>query len=236
VEKPVGLCADQCDPLLSALHRRPVPTAVGYMNRYRRSVEAARQVLAGVPVLGLSGNWVCGMYKVPWWARREQSGGQINEQCTHLVDLARYLAGEITEVHAQAQQATETADLDTAASVLLRFAGGTLGNLFYSCLAKTKQISLQVFTPEGRLALEGWDLELRRDGLGARVPDIPAETEPIFIKEVAAFFAALDGEMPGGIKSDLDDAVRTQRVVDAIRASLRSGRPEPVNQPVRRNP
>jgi len=30
----------------------------------------------------------------------EQSGGQFVEQCTHLVDLSRYLIGEITEVSA----------------------------------------------------------------------------------------------------------------------------------------
>ena len=227
VEKPVGLCAAQCDPLLVALHRRPVLTAVGYMNRYRRSVESARQVLVNIPVLGLSGNWVGGMYKAPWWARREQSGGQINEQCTHLVDLSRYLVGEITDVYAWAQQAAEAADVDTAVSVLIRFASGTLGNIFYSCLARTKQIGLQVFTPEGRVALEGWDLALRREGLGSKIPDEPAETEPIFVKEVAAFFAALERGTADGIKSDLEDAMRTQRVVDAIQVSLRSGLPEP---------
>lgn len=30
--------------------------------------------------------------------RFKQSGGQFVEQCTHLVDLSRYLKGEITEL------------------------------------------------------------------------------------------------------------------------------------------
>jgi predicted dehydrogenase len=231
VEKPVGLCAAQCTPLLGALRERPVVNAVGYMNRYRRSVEAARHFLAGVPVLGLSGNWVCGMYKVPWWARKDQSGGQINEQCTHLVDLARYLVGEVVEVQAVAHRPAEAPDVDGEAAVILRFAGGTLGTLFYSCLARTKQIGLQVFTRDGRIALEGWDLELRRDGTA---PEAPPEKEAVFVKEVAAFFDALDSGRPGDVRSDLADAVRTQRVVDSIQASLASGKPEPVPGEARR--
>src|SRR4051812_15358679 len=35
VEKPIGLDAQQCLPLLELLDKRPVVNAAGYMNRYR---------------------------------------------------------------------------------------------------------------------------------------------------------------------------------------------------------
>ncbi len=46
VEKPTGLSAQNCGTVLRALLQQPVVTAVGYMNRYRESVQQARQRLA----------------------------------------------------------------------------------------------------------------------------------------------------------------------------------------------
>ena len=37
-----------------------------------------------------------------WWVVKEKSGGQLVEQTTHTVDLARYLIGEAVEVWASA--------------------------------------------------------------------------------------------------------------------------------------
>jgi len=223
LEKPVGLSALHSAPILRALQDRPVPTAVGYMNRYRNSVECARRFLNEAQVLGISGHWVGGMYRVPWWSRRDQSGGQINEQCTHLVDLIRYLVGEIEEVHAMRRQSDEGSDIDTAASINVRFANGTLGNLFYSCLANKKQIDLRIFSPGGMVALQDWDLQLRCDDGLAIENNPPPEEGPIFVKEVAAFLNTITSDGPSFIRSDLADALRTQQVIDAIQTSLASG-------------
>ena len=48
------------------------------------------------------GRWMGGMPGVAWWRRQEGSGGQFVEQTTHIVDLLRYCAGEVTEVYAAA--------------------------------------------------------------------------------------------------------------------------------------
>jgi predicted dehydrogenase len=232
LEKPIGLSAGHGEPILWALQSHPVPTAVGYMNRYRNSVEWVQRRLDGKSILGVSGHWVGGMYRVPWWSRRDQSGGQVNEQCTHLVDLFRYLVGEIEEVHALGRHSTDGSDVDTAASINLRFTNETVGNLLYGCLATRKQIGLRIFSPDEMIALEDWDMRLRlqpgpeneaRDG-DLRLPD----DGPIFVKEVAAFLDAVAELGPSRIRSDLVDALRTQRVVDAIQSSLASGRLERV--------
>jgi predicted dehydrogenase len=228
VEKPIGLSAAQAAPIVAALRRNPVPNAVGYMSRYRDSVARARRLLAGSTVLGVAGHWVGGAYRVPWWAQPEQSGGQVNEQCTHLVDLVRYLAGEIEEVHAFGRKAGDGTDVETAASISLRLSGGVLGSLFYGCLANRKQIGLRVFTPTGSVALEGWDMTLV-EGADLEPGDAPRpEAESIFAREVAAFVGAIQDRDPTRIKSDLVDAARTQRAVDTIRLSMSTGRRERV--------
>src|SRR5215471_17324210 len=72
IEKPVGISVAAVADLAELAARRSVPTAVGYMNRYRNSVRLARERLQGCTVLGVSANWVDGIYKVPWWTRSDQ--------------------------------------------------------------------------------------------------------------------------------------------------------------------
>ena len=66
-----------------------LPQLLSYtLYRWENNIRAAA-------VLGAAGNWVNASYAVPWWGRRELSGGPVNEQATHLVDLARHLVGEV---------------------------------------------------------------------------------------------------------------------------------------------
>ena len=125
VEKPLALSAEDAAPLIAALARRPIPTAVGYMNRYRPSVERARTAVSG-QLMGIVGRWVCGRYGVPWWGDPARSGGPFNEQLTHLVDLCRYLGGEIREVQAMTEGSG-------TAALTLRLDNGAPCALCYSC-------------------------------------------------------------------------------------------------------
>src|SRR3712207_7603293 len=51
------------------------------------------------------------------------------EQAVHVLDLARVLAGEVTEVHAAATGTVPEGDVDAATAAVLRFAGGAVGTL-----------------------------------------------------------------------------------------------------------
>src|SRR5690606_11824369 len=107
IEKPVGLSADDGEVLLRALNKSPVVTAVGYMNRYRPSVQRVRQAVRSGRILGVVAHWAGRRYAVPWWDNPARSGGPINEQCTHVIDLCRYLVGEVCSIHALAGDAVQ---------------------------------------------------------------------------------------------------------------------------------
>src|SRR5262249_50112984 len=100
VEKPLGLAADQCVPLVESVKRNKTLTAVGYMNRYRKTVSIARDRIASSTAIGVCFQWFASRYRVPWWLDPAQSGGPINEQCTHYIDMCRFLLGEVSEVQA----------------------------------------------------------------------------------------------------------------------------------------
>jgi predicted dehydrogenase len=227
IEKPIGTSTGQCMPLLEALRSRPVINSVGYMNRYRDSVVLARRLLAARKPLGLACHWVAAVYGVPWWLRPSDSGGPFNEQGTHFIDLCRYLLGEIIQVTGHAPGSASSGGLSDTVVATLEFSSGIFGTVFYSCRASVKQIGFKIFSAEASLSLEGWDLHFP-DSQSTR-PNSPPDKEDIYLKEVSAYFEAIKEGDQSLVKCDLEDAARTQLVVDAILRSLSSRRPEPVS-------
>ncbi len=224
LEKPVGVTAVAAEPLVAALNSSWVVNAVGYMNRYRDSVNEARLLARERGVLGLSCNWVAGQYRV-WWRKNEElSGGGMNDEATHLVDLARYLVGEIAEVVATRDYGSNRTSMAGTVAGTLRFETGQLGTLLYSGQASRKQIGLRVHTPVGELRLDSWDFDLIYDDKKVLGRPCGTDRSDIFRTEVKAFMDAVWNSDSSTVRSTVVDAVRTQRVVDALRESCTDGR------------
>ena len=223
IEKPVGLSACDGEVLLRALDRSPVVTAVGYMNRYRPSVQHVRQAVQDERILGFVAYWAGRRYAVPWWDDPARSGGPINEQCTHVIDLCRYLVGEVSSIQVLAADAVQPS---LSAMLGIRFDSGALGSVFYSCEAQEKMISVRVITEQRDYRLEGWDLtfEYQRDDRADEMPVFLRETDA-FLREIRRWHSGHRGTAEALVFSDLRDAVRTQRVVDEVLHSTRGGQP-----------
>lgn len=231
IEKPIGLSTRDCTTTLELAQTEDVLVAVGYMNRYRTSVNYVRKQLEERSPLGFIGHWVCKQYLVPWWSQVELSGGPINEQATHMVDLARYLVGEIVSVEALAPRHAALAPY--GAVTTLEFENGIVGSFLYSCAANTKDIGLRVLTADGALELAGWEFQLRAAPNPAHSLGDPG-AEDVFITETRAFIDAVRSDNGSMVRSDLADALRTQAAVDAIQQSLKTGGRVDVAAPLRR--
>src|SRR5262249_36713213 len=142
VEKPVGNDLGVCREIAQEVERRGLLTAVGYMTRYRKSVQAARGILKEDPAVAAHGGWIGRAPKMTapihhWCVVKEKSGGQLVEQTTHTVDLVRYLMGEVAEVYAAAARGFVTGipgyTNDDASILTLRFASGAVAALYSAC-------------------------------------------------------------------------------------------------------
>jgi myo-inositol 2-dehydrogenase / D-chiro-inositol 1-dehydrogenase len=222
LEKPIGLNAEQCLDLLRALEERPIINAVGYMNRYRDSVLCARQQIQAAFPIAIAFQWFSARYGVPWWLDLNQSGGPVNEQCTHYIDLCRFFCGEISEAQALVRPLIGATGAEGTVAINLRLENGLIGSGLYSCEASHKQMAFEVFLPDRSVRLEGWDLRMTEE----------ARTEDIFVKEVSAFFKAVQSGDASTIQSDIASALKTQSVVDAVRRAMKSGLPERVFDPL----
>ena len=216
VEKPIALHSSQLENLRSALATRPVVNAVGYMNRYRASVQRLKTSIEADRTIAMSAQWTNSTYKVPWWGDKRSSGGPVNEQATHFVDLARFLFGEIAAVSALTQPHYEHRDLVGTAAINLQFANGLVGSMLYSCQAEYKSIAFRAQTMNDEHLLEGWELADRNERHHS------GNKNEIFEIETNAFVDAVLGEQDK-VLSDVADAIHTQVVMDSIAEAISSG-------------
>ncbi|MEG1426606.1 MAG: Gfo/Idh/MocA family oxidoreductase, partial [Oscillospiraceae bacterium] len=100
VEKPVEISLAAALKKSEAVKFSNVITAVGYQERYSPVLDLVKEIIAKEPVGLVYGSWIGGMPGPKWWRTKEESGGQIVEQTTHIVDMLRYLFGEVKSVYA----------------------------------------------------------------------------------------------------------------------------------------
>lgn len=99
VEKPVAISMDMAARVLAAVREHHLITQVGYMFRTASTIIKAQQMLAGRAVAMVQAHYYMpGMPGKGWWAKLGQGGGQLVEQATHMLDLGRFLAGDVKTV------------------------------------------------------------------------------------------------------------------------------------------
>jgi predicted dehydrogenase len=114
VEKPVAIDEPTATSIATRLAGRPLVTCTGYHWRWLDIFDRAAELLADRPARLVQCSWLDKVPPPTWWLRRDGSGGQTVEQTTHVLDVARGLAGEVAEVHAFASRAAAPSVHQTA--------------------------------------------------------------------------------------------------------------------------
>ncbi|MEM3194193.1 MAG: Gfo/Idh/MocA family oxidoreductase [Candidatus Bathyarchaeia archaeon] len=238
VEKPVNLYLEQARKIASAVERKKLLTSVGYMNRYRRGVQMVREILRSDPPILILGGWISGIPKFSpeapiwgWLLRKERSGGQFHEQVTHTVDLARFLCGEIWEVHAYSvrgfnRDAPPEYNIEDASVVNVKFVGSAVGSFWASCSSNANGggITLSIYANRTTALFTGWEHNLRLFRLNMEPLDVPGEPN-IFEIEDNAFIDAVRLNDPSKILCTYMDGLKTMEVTIAANISMETGKP-----------
>jgi predicted dehydrogenase len=155
-EKPLAVSYAQATAALAAVTRAGVHHAVGFNYRRLPAVALMRQMVADGAVGEVRlwrASWLSDEFTDPatpwdWRFDRAMGGTTIADLGSHLIDLARWMVGEISEVSAQSETfiterpvaggtgaagagtgGSRAVTVDDASSALLRFAGGARGTL-----------------------------------------------------------------------------------------------------------
>jgi predicted dehydrogenase/glycosyltransferase involved in cell wall biosynthesis len=224
VEKPVALDLATAEEIAVEVARAGLVTAVGYHWRYLDTVDEVRRLLTDNPARLMSGYWLDSTPPPEWWWHEDKSGGQMVEQTTHLIDLARWLAGDVTRVFGLAghtpREEFPGLDVPTVSTASVQFASGAIANFASTCLLGwNHRVGLHLFGD--RLAVEITDHDLMVD-VGRGRPVRGAEGDPVW-REDRDFIDAVQGK-ENRIRCPYADAVETHRVTLAIVESARTGR------------
>jgi predicted dehydrogenase len=213
VEKPIGINLDTVKEILSLIEKRGIIVSVGYHWRYMDITKEAKELISPEKIGMVLGYWMGGLPMVPWWRRKEQSGGQFVEQTTYIVDLARFIVGDVEEVYALFDRRlvfdVEGMNVPDVGTVNLKFKNGVIGNISNTCaLNFGYTVGLHIYGRNIVIEVLGNKLVINEQG---KKIEKQARLNPS-LEEDRIFINAVKTKDPSCILSTYRDAAKTLAV------------------------
>lgn len=238
IEKPLAIDSAQARELMEALPRdAPLPTMVGYMNRFNDMYQKAHSVLKS-GVLGRCQTFRATMYISQLMAagkgwrydKKMSGGGVLVTQNCHLLDLLLWMFGEVEWVSAHTRN-LYSKQVEDLVHCYMSFENGLSGwidtswsvrhhrTLTTSIEVQGENGTLQFSDDEVRLFLDspkgdfaqGWTTFQKPDLFQGVSFDVAG---PYYTRQMEAFVGAVREKTP--IESDVSSAFRVQCLMDAI--------------------
>jgi predicted dehydrogenase len=242
-EKPLARDAVEARSMLAAVEDAGVVNMCAFNYRFVPAVRRAREI---VETGGLGEiRHFRGVYRQSWgpdadragvWRfdRNMAGGGALGDLASHVVDMARYLAGEIVSVAGAEATFVPGRSVDDAVAAAIGFENGAIGTIEATrfATAELNRFTWELNGSEGTLA---FDLErLNELWLNGRRELVMPEGwwpnghglgwEHTFVFELRRFLDAVAGRgevAPHG--ATFRDGVRAAEICDAILVSAREG-------------
>ena len=222
-EKPMGMNAAQCRQMVKAARDRNVVLGVAHVFRFEESILKLRELLAagriGAPVFArCEFSFFAGPHHARTWLHDASlaGAGPIFDIGVHCIDTLRFvLQDEVVRVSCTASSDARSGDVESAASLTLEFAKGTI-----EIVGQTG-----VLSSENALTVEHpVEVQLRHDG--KVIESAGLSNTNAYTLQVDAFADAIEGKSPFPIPGE--DGWQNQEILDAALRSMKSGATETV--------
>jgi predicted dehydrogenase len=230
VEKPGARCREELLTLADAARRTGHLVRVGFNHRFHPSVEAAKAIVASRQYGGVLyvraryGHGGRPNYAREWRADPSVSGGgELLDQGSHLVDLTRFVIGDVTLAFAELPTLFWPMSVEDNAFLALHGNDGGIAWLHASWTEWKNLFSMEVALERARVDLEGLGGSYGTERLTVHTmrPELgPPDTttrewagpDESWRLEVEDVMAQLGGSEPVG--ADLDDAAAVLQLID----------------------
>jgi predicted dehydrogenase len=261
-EKPLGRTAEESYEIWSRVAGAGVRHMCAFNYRFVPAVRLARELIEAGELGELY--HFRGRYLQEWgdvdseaWRfdRAAAGSGALGDLGAHVIDLARYLVGEISEVSALTRTFKEGREVDDAFEAAVAFEGGAVGTIEASrfCAGRKNAFSWEINGSNGSMAFDLERLNELQVALRGSSPAPSAQGfrtvlvseadhpfwehwwphghiigwEHSFVHEIHHLLAAIAGS--GEVRphgADFEDGYRAAEVCDAVVRSAESGRRE----------
>jgi predicted dehydrogenase len=257
-EKPLGRDADEAYEIWSRVAATGVKHLCGFNYRFVPAVRLARELIEGGELGEIRHfrarylqDWAEDPSLDTWrFSPEDAGGGAIGDLATHVVDLARFLVGEIAALSGLVKTFVQGRKVDDAIEAVVEFEGGTIGTIEATRLALGRRNAFQ-WEINGSKASLWFDMErmnelqvFRADGdraRGAKTVLVSEADHPFFdywwppghivgwgdtfLHEVVHLLHAIAGDREvSPHAADFEAGYRASEICDAIVRSSNEGR------------
>lgn len=228
-EKPPAFDADQGRAALEAVRKAGVINNVGFMYRWLGIVEKAKELMAGRKLAAIRSVFLSGpavRMAIPgWFFLRDKSGGPMMDQAIHVLDLHRYLAGEVERVHAfgnnQIQPKREDFTVEETIVMDLQYDSGVIGSHTHSWACSVSIAQIELISDLSRVTIDLRGKRVFGKVEGAEIDE--AMSDNCYLTEVENFLKAVESQDQNILKSSYQDAINTCAVTWAGLESIDTG-------------
>jgi predicted dehydrogenase len=232
VEKPGGRNSDEVKRLNDVTQSAGVTVRVGFNHRFHPALQRAYSIFSdgGIgPLLYIRGRYGHGGrpgYEREWRADPAiAGGGEMLDQGVHLIDLARWIAGDFTTVTGHVGSFFWDMPVEDNGFVMLKTSAGQVAWLHASCTEWRNLFSFEIFGRDGKLQIDGLggSYGLERLTYYRMLPEMgPPETtiwefpweDRSWKLEVDNFIACIDGAATSGASTP--DGIAALSIVEEI--------------------
>jgi predicted dehydrogenase len=243
VEKPAGVNANEASELVEIARASGLTLMPAYCLRFNEVRTRARDLIRR-GVVGNIRTLAAAKGSPPldgWLADPNRGGGQLLFLGSHLVDQLLWLHRQaVVRVYATMTFRDDTGSDESTAGVI-EFADGVCATISVSQAAGVPYDHLEITGDRGRILSDWMTNRIDIESTATHEHPYPAtefiqtdKLQPMYDAEMAEFAAAVHiGRQPS---VDGHDAIRTLRVLDALRESALSGAPVAVDDEVQGSP
>jgi predicted dehydrogenase len=234
-EKPPAFKIEDASAILKIMKKSKLPVVVGFMYRYLPSVLRMKQLIGDRPINLVQSSFFCPaatIWQLPgWFYIKERSGGHILDQAVHVMDLVRFIGGDISLVHTLGNNVirpkADDFNIEDSSATSFRFTSGASGTHVHSWTHSEFTGFVTVVGKDYRLSLQldntltGFVGETKIDEKFQPAPD--GLSHHYF--ESIAFLEQVRTKNFSSAHSPYQDAAKSLSTVIAMNQSIETGKP-----------
>jgi predicted dehydrogenase len=162
VEKPAACSIDELQPIMDLVKNKNIKVHVGFNHRYHRAIRKAKEIVesgALSDIMFIRARYGHGGrlgYNREWRANPMLSGGgELIDQGSHLIDLARWFLGDFSEVNGFAYTYFWDMPVEDNGFLLLKTFKKQVAFLHASCTEWKNLFSMEIYGRNGKLEISG---------------------------------------------------------------------------------
>lgn len=226
-EKPLARSAAEAGSIVDAAREAGTPLGVAFCHRFHTPVMQVKDAITSGRLgrVMMFRNRFGGKQDMTgrWFSDPEAAGGgALMDTAVHSVDLARFLAGDVSWVSAAAVDLAGRYNLEDSGILLFGTRDGAIGTIEASWSTPYSANVIEVYGSEGAAVVDYSTGETRIFGQGDTAWQTLTWSGPDrFEKEIEAFVTAVRSKSPLPVTGD--DGLAANRILDAAYESARTG-------------